>query len=196
MEWWFVPRALWLFLPSYCANMVPVAAARIVPRWNARLDAGRTARDGRPLLGANKTWRGLVAGLVVGAVAALLLAMLAFGPVRTLDFGRAGGASWWRIAAFGGIVGTMTLVGDATKSYVKRRLDRPAGASWFPFDQLDGVVGGLAGAFLASPLLPGWALTAYFGSPWTAIALLVVSPLLHWLSSVGAYAAGWKANPW
>jgi CDP-2,3-bis-(O-geranylgeranyl)-sn-glycerol synthase len=41
-----------------------------------------------------------------------------------------------------------TLGGDALKSFFKRQLDIPPGESWIPFDQVDYVLGGIAGTAL------------------------------------------------
>src|SRR5688500_15171210 len=68
---WFIVQALCLFLPAFMANMAPVFAMKLFPKWDARIDRGRNHKDGKPLLGAGKTWRGLVAGSVLGSVTAL-----------------------------------------------------------------------------------------------------------------------------
>lgn len=154
------------------------------------------AADGRPVLGPNKTWRGLVAGALAGALSAGMQAWLAQGPWVGLDYGRSSGHAWWAIGAFGALLGVAALAGDAAKSYLKRRRGRGSGSSWFPLDQLDFVAGGLAGAFLASPLLPGWAMHTYFGDGWVLFTLVMMTPGLHLLSSVAAYWVGLKKVPW
>jgi CDP-2,3-bis-(O-geranylgeranyl)-sn-glycerol synthase len=197
VAWTAILRALWLFLPAYLANMAPVFVAKLVPRWNARIDGGRVDGLGRPILGLGKTWRGLVGGTVVGALVALALSYLAFGIFAADDFGRSQGASPWLIAAFGAVVGCMALVGDFVKSYFKRRIGKEGGSSWFPFDQLDFVVGGLAGVAMASPLLPGgWARTAFLGDPLVLVTLLVLTPLLHLLVNRIGFWLGLKTVPW
>lgn len=191
---WPILQAVWLFLPCYAANMAPVAAARLWPRWTRALDGGRLGRDGRPLLGPNKTWRGLASGAFAGGTTALLLA--AAGPNESLDFGRSDGVPGPMVALFGMALGVGALAGDAAKSFLKRRLGRNPGTPWFPFDQLDAVVGGLAAAALAAPLVGGWSLAAYFGDAWVPVWIVVLTPGLHWLSSVLAFAFGLKKRPW
>jgi CDP-2,3-bis-(O-geranylgeranyl)-sn-glycerol synthase len=195
--WQAFLRALWLFLPCYMANMSPVAAARLFPRWNQPLDGGRFASDGRPLLGPHKTWRGLAAGAIAGGITVGLEAPFARGPWTGLDYGLSRGSSLAGAILFGAVLGVMALVGDAAKSYLKRRVGRDSGTPWFPFDQLDFVVSGLLGVLLAAPLVGGrWALDSYFGDMVVLTLLILSTPLLHFLSSVLAYWAGLKKAPW
>jgi CDP-2,3-bis-(O-geranylgeranyl)-sn-glycerol synthase len=106
-------------------------------------------------------------------------------------------AAWWQVFLFGAALGFMALVGDAVKSYFKRRRKIARGGSWFPFDQLDFVAFGLLGAWLASPLLPdGWVLHAIF-LDWVVLATLVVlTPALHLLVNRIGYWLGLKQVPW
>jgi CDP-2,3-bis-(O-geranylgeranyl)-sn-glycerol synthase len=43
----------------------------------------------------------------------------------------------------GASMGFGALAGDAIKSFFKRQMSVPSGESWFPFDQIDYIVGGL-----------------------------------------------------
>jgi CDP-2,3-bis-(O-geranylgeranyl)-sn-glycerol synthase len=145
-------RVLWLFLPAYLANMSPV----LVQGWFARLatpmDGGHSFR-GKRILGDHKTWRGLLAGIVVGVVTYELQRLLHAG-------GFAAGLAPFDYADHpilpGFLMGLGTGVGDAVKSFFKRRIDVAPGASWPVFDQLDF----FAGAYLflspvyAAPLVP------------------------------------------
>ena len=88
-------------------------------------------------------------------------------------------------------------MGDAVKSYFKRRTGRERGKPWFPFDQLDFVVFGLAGMAAASPLLAdGWVREALLGD-WLVLAtIIVLTPLLHFLVNVVGYLLKLKEVPW
>lgn len=98
------------------ANSAPVLAARALKRrFSQPLDGGRVLGDGSPLLGAHKTWRGLVAG---AAAAGLLGALMPLGVVRGAGFG------------------LLALIGDALSSLVKRRLRLRPGADAPLLDQL------------------------------------------------------------
>lgn len=231
MAWWeSILRALWLFLPAYTANMAPVLVAKLLPKWNARIDGGRIHSDGRPLLGAGKTWRGLTGGAVVGGLVALAMAALAPaqlepGLFRGLDFG-AGGyiggpilhdeppcdpsagvcivatyaadfTPLWAVAIFGAVVGAAALIGDAVKSYFKRRLGKDGGAPWVPFDQLDFVLFGLMAMALAGLLLPhGWVAHALLDDWLTMTTLVVLTPVLHLGVNALGFALGLKKVPW
>lgn len=99
------PSALALLI---AANATPVLAARLLgKRWAAPLHARR--------LGAHKTWRGIVAGLLASTFAGALL------PCG---------------AALGAGVGALALAGDLASSFVKRRLRLPPGSAAPLLDQL------------------------------------------------------------
>ena len=109
----FDPDALMLLA---AANGAPVLAALLLGRrWAWPLDAGRCFIDGRPLLGAHKTWRGLAAGTLAAALV-----------------GSAMHAGFWLGAAFG----ALALVGDLVSSFTKRRLDRLPGQESLLLDPL------------------------------------------------------------
>jgi CDP-2,3-bis-(O-geranylgeranyl)-sn-glycerol synthase len=147
-----VVQVLWLFVPAYLANMSPVLVQGRFRRLATPIDGGRTCR-GRRLLGDHKTWRGLLAGIAVGTAVyelqRLLHATGAGAGLAQLDY--AG-----HPILPGLLMGLGTGVGDAVKSFFKRRADIAPGASWPVFDQLDFFVG--AYVFLAAvyvpPLLP------------------------------------------
>ena len=98
------------------ANTAAWAVARVFgTHWTAPLDFGRTLRDGTRLLGSHKTWRGLIAAAVACGVAAQFL---------QLGF------------VLGAAFGTLAMLGDATSSFIKRRLQLPPGAEVPGLDQV------------------------------------------------------------
>ncbi|MGB0653271.1 MAG: CDP-2,3-bis-(O-geranylgeranyl)-sn-glycerol synthase [Thermoplasmatota archaeon] len=195
--WETILAALWLFLPAYVANMSPVFSSKLFPKWNQPIDGGRLHKDGKRLLGDGKTWRGLVGGGLAAGGTAVALAYGAAGPFAAYDFGHPESA-WWLVFLFGFTVGFVALVGDAVESYFKRRSGRDRGAPWFPFDQLDFVVFGLAAMFAAGPLLLAdgwlwWALT----HDWIILTtILVGTPGLHLLINRIGYWLKLKDVPW
>ncbi len=123
--------ALFFFLPAGIANMSPVFANKIplLNRWSTPIDGGKSWR-GQRLLGDHKTWRGFVFGTFVAASAGLLEQHLVH---SSLPYG----------AFTGALLGAGALAGDALESFFKRRRGIASGHGWFPFDQLDYIIGGL-----------------------------------------------------
>ena len=130
-EWW---AAFWFFLPAGIANMSPVLASRIswLKSWDTPLDFGKSFR-GKPIFGKNKTWR----GIVFGTLSAIIVGFIQY---RVLTFSV---ESIWFIIVASGLMGLGALVGDALESFVKRQLEINPGEPWFPFDQIDYIIGGL-----------------------------------------------------
>jgi CDP-2,3-bis-(O-geranylgeranyl)-sn-glycerol synthase len=136
-----IAQALYFFVPAYLANMAPVFARGHFEWLAAPMDGGYSWR-GRRILGGHKTWRGLLSGVVVGAFAFALqcwlhrvglardLALLDYGSVDTV--------------LPGALLGLGAGIGDALKSFFKRRVGIAPGASWLGFDQLDFMVGAYA----------------------------------------------------
>ena len=95
--------------------------APIVFRWLSGtryawpLDAGLLLADGRPLFGASKTLRGLIAALLCTT---LLAWLLGWQPLLGLLFA------------------TMAMLGDLLASFIKRRLAIPAGGMAPGLDQI------------------------------------------------------------
>jgi CDP-2,3-bis-(O-geranylgeranyl)-sn-glycerol synthase len=137
---------LTFFIPAYVANMVPVFVRKLRVL-NIPLDGGLTWND-KPLLGKNKTVRGLVFGTLSAGLAGAVLQWSGFAFV------------WW----WGLVLGFAALVGDAIKSMFKRQMGIRPGGSWMPFDQLD---------FMAAALLASLAFTT-FSAKTVLIGLAVV----------------------
>ncbi len=196
MLWPTVLTALWLMLPAYLANMMPVFVGGGAP-----IDMGRRWSDGKPILGPGKTWRGLLLGPLMACVLVGFLRWL----VVDTGWGRMGAwstwgpAPWWFVFVY--LMGLGALVGDAVKSFFKRRTGRERGASWPVFDQLDFVVGCIAFAALAAFLLHATGLTPtnVFLDDWTwprILAIVVLTPGFHLLVNVIGWKMGLKDVPW
>jgi CDP-2,3-bis-(O-geranylgeranyl)-sn-glycerol synthase len=98
------------------ANSTPVIIARALGnRYAAPIDANRSLRDGRPLFGPHKTWRGVISGTLAASLTGALL-----------------GTGFMAGAAFGAIA----LAGDLLSSFLKRRLGCRSGRSLPLLDQL------------------------------------------------------------
>lgn len=105
-----------LFVMLVLANGAPVVAAALLKkRWSAPVDGGRLWRDGRPVLGDSKTWRGVVSGALACALFALMTG---------LGF------------VFGFLFGLLGLAGDMLSSFIKRRLGLASSARALGLDQI------------------------------------------------------------
>ena len=175
-------QALYFALPMYIANMAPVVVKKLA-LFDKPLDGGKTW-GGKPILGKNKTWRGLFFALAFGLVVVCIQRKLFLT-----------GGFWAGISIFdyssdqtimlGGLLAFGAILGDAVKSFAKRRINRPPGSMWFPFDQIDFVIGGL---LLGSIVYwPGMAI---------ALILLVVTPIFHIGTNFIAYKLKIKDVPW
>lgn len=136
---------LWVFAPAGLANMAPVFAARVhvLDGLGVPIDQGRTFR-GKRVFGDHKTWRGLLAGVVVATLTLLVQQVLTrhvawfarlTDPVPGLRF------ATLPVLVVGPLFGVGALGGDAIKSFFKRQVGVPPGKRWFPFDQVDFILG-------------------------------------------------------
>jgi CDP-2,3-bis-(O-geranylgeranyl)-sn-glycerol synthase len=159
-------NTLWFILPAYFASISPV--------WfklegKSPLDFGKTFR-GRRIFGPSKTIKGYLGGALCGAV---------LGALQEILFKKPNGL------ALGILLGLGALTGDAVKSFFKRQRNIPSGKLWFPFDQIDFLVGGIIfAAIIESP------------SPLGIIILFIITPPLHVLSNIIDYKIGLKKVPY
>ena len=143
------------------------------------MDGGKKWK-GKPILGKNKTWRGFFAAIIFAVITVhiqLLLYPYAIS-LSLFDYARCDAL------LLGILLGAGAILGDALKSFFKRRLGKKPGSMWVPFDQIDFIIGGMAlGAIV---YFPGWIV---------ALIILVVTPALHFLVNFIAYKLGIKEVP-
>ena len=105
-------------------SLVAISAANGAPplcKWllGARLaraiDGGLILRDGYPLLGSSKTWRGLIAAIVLSTCASIIV-----------------GLPWQA----GALAGAFAMAGDCLSSFVQRRLGLGPGDMCPGLDQI------------------------------------------------------------
>jgi CDP-2,3-bis-(O-geranylgeranyl)-sn-glycerol synthase len=171
--------ALWLMLPVYMANNCATLFGGGRP-----LDGGRTFLDGRRILGDHKTYGGFIFG-TLGGVATAFVQYLAV-PYLSSHIALAAIPAAVAIAMPPG-----ALVGDAVKSFFKRRLGIDSGTMLPVADQLDFIVGSLAFGFIAAP---AW-FAANFSLPVLIVIVLMTFPLQLFHNLV-AVALGKKKVPW
>lgn len=134
--------AIWFLLPAALSNAAPIFAATtpFLKRFNTPIDGGRKWR-GHALLGPHKTWRGIVAGIVV-ATFVLWFQVLAFRQFEWVRFVSNGiDYSNLPVAILGPLFAIGALGGDAIESFIKRSRGIGSGKAWIPFDQLDYIIG-------------------------------------------------------
>ena len=124
---------LWYFLPAFVANMTPVFVRR-VRLLDTPVDFG-VKFHGERLLGEHKTWRGLAFGVLAGTLIFLLQQCVVV-PFALFDYQQ---MPW----ILGALLSSGALLGDLLKSFIKRRIHIKPGTSWYGFDQIDYIVGGL-----------------------------------------------------
>ncbi|MFO8024891.1 CDP-archaeol synthase [Thiohalophilus sp.] len=141
------------------ANGAPILA-RLLPgvrHWNRPLDGGYRLSDGEPLFGAHKTWRGVVAAIILTGAAAGLA-----------------GYPLWLGALFGGL----SMLGDLLASFIKRRLRWRSGAPAPILDQLPEAL--LPLLFLAGPLELGGLSIPLIAVLFTVLDGILSRLLYHW----------------
>lgn len=135
----FIGKSLYTTLPGFIANWTPFLM-RNVNFLNYPLDFGLTI-NGKPALGKNKTFRGLFFGVLNSMIAMYIIYLIEkHTKVKTtlIDF------SHVNVYAIGFFMGLGVIFGDMVKSFIKRRVGILPGNSFFPWDQLDAVLGGLS----------------------------------------------------
>ncbi|WP_404365102.1 CDP-archaeol synthase [Marinobacter sp.] len=148
--------ALCLLVLLLVANGMPVLLRRLLGRRYAMpIDGGRLWRDGRPILGSSKTWRGLFGGSLGCGFAAQIL-----------------GQGF----LFGAAFGLLALLGDLFSSFCKRRLGLGSSARATVLDQLPEA---LLPMLLAVIWLDvGWLVLVVVSLAFMLVDILV-SPFLH-----------------
>ena len=140
---WFLELAYFM-LPAYIANMAPVLSRKF--KRNFPLDFNLKLR-GERLFGSHKT----LLGSFFGIINAIMIAFIQHIIFTKTGFGLINYSDWLSV---GLLLGAGAIFGDAIKSFFKRRFNILPGKSWFPFDQIDFVIGALL--FVSLMYFPGW----------------------------------------
>lgn len=164
-------RLLFLFLPAFMANATPVVIKNLptLKTWNKSISEAD--------FGKNKTWRGLIGGIIVAILVAALQYLLipAWYPFEP---------TLLTAILCGLLLGTGALVGDLVESWIKRKMDIKPGRPLPFWDGTDYIFGAIL--FLAPVYLPNFVLL---------VMLVLIAPLFSLLANVIAYFIGWK-NVW
>jgi len=133
------------------------------------VDLGRTLPDGARVFGSHKTFRGLISGVCVGLIIGLVGSFLFSVNLLIIALAASTGA----------------LLGDLAGAFLKRRLKIEPGGALPGLDQLDFVLGAILLVSVFSPV-----------SFSVVLIMLLVTPPIHFLTNVGAYLLGLKAQYW
>jgi CDP-diglyceride synthetase len=165
----------------------------VARRLNRPLDNGAVLRDGRRVFGDNKTWKGLLGMLALGAIAFVLWSLVLQGSsLGQWDlFHRRHPATFAFDTFVGALLGAAYALFELPNSFLKRRLDIAPGKEatgarkWFfvVLDQVDSVVGcAVVVAILAVV------------TPWFFLGLILVGGVTHILLNMGLFAVGLRRN--
>jgi hypothetical protein len=143
-----IVEVVYLISPLLVAGVVhgPVIKRNLLPQWARPLDFGVTL-GGKPLFGANKTWRGLALMSGVSTAVVYVQAQLyAVPPFRTLSLVDYSETSW---LVLGLALGLGYSLSELPNSFAKRRLGIPPGGvsgrralGQYVVDQADSAIGG------------------------------------------------------
>ncbi|MBR9689607.1 MAG: CDP-2,3-bis-(O-geranylgeranyl)-sn-glycerol synthase [Candidatus Altiarchaeota archaeon] len=165
---WIIEALLWIS-PAYTANMAPVFSHRFNFLGLRRpIDGGRMAKDGNRLLGDGKTWQGIVAATVLGALTGQVLSIWGLGTLIT-----------------GAVIGFFAIFGDTVGSFMKRRIGVKRGGKAGLLDSMDFIIFSL---LVSLPLYP-WKLEQI-------ALLLIINPVLHRSANIIGYWLKLKNVPW
>jgi CDP-2,3-bis-(O-geranylgeranyl)-sn-glycerol synthase len=133
------------------------------------IDSGRVLPDGQQILGEHKTIRGFASGLIVGAIVGVFESFVLSQNMLAIAVSASLGA----------------LLGDLAGAFIKRRLRIKPGGLLPVLDQLDFVIGALMMVAIVSNVSLG-----------TFLIIVLVTPPIHILTNVGAFALGLKSTYW
>lgn len=172
-------QCFYFMLPAYFANMAPVIVKKI-PFLNIPIDFNNKIKN-KPILGKNKTFRGLVFGVLFGIIIALIQSLFYKNKIL-LDFAIIDYSNWMLI---GFLLGFGAIFGDLIKSLIKRRLNYEPGKPFVPFDQTDFVFGALIFVY---PIVN-------LGAD-KIIIIIILSFILHIIVNHLAFYTGVRKEKW
>ena len=162
-------KALYYFLPALIANMVPVLVKR-VELFNYPVH--------KKWFGTHKTVRGIFFAVLSG-FSVYLLQYLLFIKDVTSSISIINYADTTLL--LGLLLPLGAILGDLFESFVKRRLKIKEGKDWYPYDQLDFVLGAL---ILSAPL--------YVLQGPNLFQIIIFAPLLSYILGKLAIRYMWK----
>ncbi|MFW9897765.1 MAG: CDP-2,3-bis-(O-geranylgeranyl)-sn-glycerol synthase [Candidatus Thorarchaeota archaeon] len=206
--------SLLFIFPGYISN-----AGMVLVGGGKSIDGGRMFRDGRRILGDNKTWSGLIKGpLYIGIPISIVLfcLFLVMWPViveipitgiKENEYKIYDDIMYYKYYFIGGSFpyGFLALIirivlcsygaaiGDLVGSFLKRRFDIKSGAPFWVIDQLDFVL-----FAIIITCIPAFIIPNLFWIPDLNIIifLLILTPSVSIIANTIAYIIGLKEVPW
>ena len=134
-------QMLVIISPAGIANTAPVWGAKIpwLKEWDTPLDMG-LSYGGKRLLGDHKTYRGIFMGVMSGCLMGGVLIYLIENHEYFAEITQIFGPDV-NFILLGGLLGLFALLGDAVKSFFKRRINIRPGQPWPVLDQIDYILG-------------------------------------------------------
>ena len=177
--------SVWFFLPAGLANASPIYAQRIpgLKKLGHPLDFNKKFQ-GKLVFGKNKTWRGLILATVIGIIIVSFQHFIFIHSSWIRTISKPIDYQTINFILLGTLLGAGAILGDTIESFAKRRLDIRPGFSWFPYDQIDYIIGG---CFL-SLFIVRLSIQEY-------LLILGVWFLIHLVSSYIGYLTGMKDRP-
>ncbi len=174
----------WFFAPAGVANIAAFFSGKNswLKKYSYPVDCNKKFR-GKRILGDNKTIRGFIFGIIASILIVYLQIFLYSQFVflkKILDINY----NHINPIILGSLLGFGALFGDSIKSLLKRQMNVAPGKSWFPFDQIDYIIGGI---FFSSYYIK-LSLGQYF-------ILFLVWFLLHPLTTLLGYLFKIKDSP-
>lgn len=133
-----VVKAFYFMLPAYFANMAPVIVKNLFKSVAVPIDLNKKFND-ESILGKNKTWRGLIFGILFAIIISFFQFLL-FKNNFLLGMSLMDYSNW---LLFGFLMGSGAVIGDLIESFFKRRLNYKPGQPFVPLDQIDFILGAL-----------------------------------------------------
>lgn len=173
----YLIQITWFFLPAGFANMAPVLF-KWIPLLDLPVDNNLKIKD-KLIFGPHKTYRGFFFAILL-ALLVINLQRILYPVMKNYSIINYEIVNIWLL---GFLMGFGALFGDLVRSFIKRRFNIPPGKLWFPWDQLDWVVGTI--------LFTQW----YVKIPWSIIlTALVLSLIIHPLVNYLGYLLKMKHN--
>lgn len=172
-------QLIWIILPIYTSNGAPVIASKIMNKLNIKrhpIDRGKIFIDGRRIFGDNKTWEGLLVGIITGFMTGVI--QMFFNSLESMQL---------LYITRGTVMGLSAMIGDLLGAFIKRRLGLKSGEPLPILDQT---------TFFVIAIIVSVSLKLISITFFQFLYLLALTIVLHILTNYIAYKLKLKDVPW